>query len=163
MSATPATEAIVNPTLVGVSAGGAAEGARTRSGGRLVKMDVFRVSAKRDTVPTRTRLPWAAAGDAVPEAIVPEAIGATETEPITPRRRRSGPSARKRKEARTTPQVPDRVNEAMGGEPVLVAADEEPLEEPAAAREAYAQEVEDDDRTTTPKVSEWVPPPPSSS
>jgi hypothetical protein len=45
MSATPSTEAIVNPTLVRVNAGGAAEGSWTRSGGRLVKTDVFRVSA----------------------------------------------------------------------------------------------------------------------
>ena len=88
------------------------------------------------------------------EAIVPEAIGATATEPVTPRRRRAGPSARKRKEARTTPQVPDRVHEAMGGGPVPAADDEEPRGEPAAAREDYAQEAEDDDLTTTPAVSE---------
>jgi hypothetical protein len=154
MSATPPTEAIVNPTLVGESAGGAAEGARTRSGRRLVKTDVFKVSANRDAVPTRTRLPRAAAGDVVPDAIVPEVIGATEMEPVTPRRRRLGPSARKRKEARSTPQVLDRVDEAMGIEPAPAADEEEPLEEPATARGAHAQEVEDDDRTPTPEVSE---------
>ena len=152
MSATPPTKAIVNPTLVGVSAGGAAGGARTRSGGGLVQTDAFRVSANRDAAPTRKRLPRAAAGDAAPGAIVPRTTGATETELATPRRRRSGPSARKRKEARATPQVPEGAGEAMGEEPIPAAAEEEPFEEPA--QEANAQEAEDDDRTTTPEVSE---------
>ena len=149
MSAKPPTEAIVNPTLVGVSAGGAAEGTRTRSGRGLVQADLLRVSANQDKVPvpTRKRLPRAAAGDAVPEVIVTEAIGATKTKPATPRRRRSGPSARKRKEARTTPQVPGRIDETMDEVAVPAFADEEPVEDPA-------QDAEDDDRTTTPEVSE---------
>ena len=156
MSATPPTKAIVNPTLVGVSAGGAAEGTRTRSGRGLVQADLLRVSANQDKVPvpTRKRLPRAAAGGAVPEVIVTEAIGATKTKPATPRRRRSGPSARKRKEARTTPQVPGRIDETMDEVTVPAFAVEEPVEDPAAARDALAQDAEDDDRTTTPEVSE---------
>ena len=128
MSAKPPTEAIVNPTLVGVSAGGAAEGTRTRSGRGLVQADLLRVSANQDKVPvpTRKRLPRAAAGDAVAEAIVPEAIGATATEPVTPRRRRAGPSARKRKEARTTPQVPDRWAEGLSRRPTMKSPAESP-------------------------------------
>jgi hypothetical protein len=172
MSATPATEAIVNPTLVGVSAGGAAEGAWTRSGGRLVKTYLFRVSSNRDTVPRRTRLPRTAAGNTVAEAIAHEVISAKATEQATPKRHRAGPSARKRKEVRTTAVVPDRVNEVADGGPAPAACNEELVgevaegrpapaagneelnREPAAVQEDGVYDAGDDVHTTTPEVSE---------
>ena len=153
MSATPSTKAIVNPTLVGVSAGGAAEGSRTRSGGRLAKTDVFRVSSNQDAVPKRTRLPRAAAGDAMTEAIASEAISETASKRVTPKRRRAGPSTRMREEARTTPAVPDRVDEFTDGGPAPAAGNEEPNGEPATVREDDAYDAEDDVHTTTPEVS----------
>ena len=63
MSATPSTEAIVNPTLVGVSAEGAA---RTRSRQRLPKTNVFCVRSN--------ILPQVDAGDDPAKAIVAKVI-----------------------------------------------------------------------------------------
>jgi hypothetical protein len=78
MAATPPKKTIVNPTLVGVDAGGAAGGSRTRSGKGLVETDSFRVSANFDTrVPRRARLPQVAAGDDIASGLPANAINAT--------------------------------------------------------------------------------------
>jgi hypothetical protein len=107
MAATPLKKDIVNPTLVGVGAGGIAEGPRMRAGPRLAKTDGFRVSSNLDArLPQRVKLIRKAAGDDTARDTPAEAITLTATERVTPKRRRAGVSAHKRKEARTTPTVP---------------------------------------------------------
>jgi hypothetical protein len=116
MAATPPKKSIVNPTLVGVDAGGAVGGSQ-KSGKGLVEMDVFRVSSNLDTkVPRWARLPRSAAGDnaimLVPtdDAAAPvptdatDALGRQATTPT--KRRREGPSRCKRKQAREEIEAP---------------------------------------------------------
>lgn len=128
----------MNPTLVGVGAGGAAGESRTRAGPRLARTDAFRVSANLDRVPRR--LTRKAAGRDTTKMMPVEAITAITTERGTPKRRRAGVSARKRKEARTTPTAP----------PVADADPEGVEEDDAAALDDGAS----DPIPTTPEVSD---------
>jgi hypothetical protein len=92
MAPTPPKKTIVNPTLVGVDAGGAAGGSRTRSGKGLVETDSFRVSANFDTrVPRHARLPQVAAGDDIAGGLPANVIDATTLKGLqdpTPAKRR---------------------------------------------------------------------------
>jgi hypothetical protein len=137
MAATPPKKSIVSPTLVGVDAGGAAGGSQ-KSGKGLVEMDVFQVSSNLDTkVPRWARLPQRVAGnDAImlvptDDATAPvptdatDALGRQATTPT--KRRREGPSARKRKQAREEIEAPAPVDddESVDGMVNTVPGDEE--------------------------------------
>jgi hypothetical protein len=111
MAATPPKKTIVNPTLVGVDAGGTAGGSRMRSGKGQVETDSFRVSANFDArVPRRARLPQVAMGDDIAGGLPADMIDMTALkglqDPTPAKRRREGPSACKRKEARAAYEAP---------------------------------------------------------
>ena len=73
-----------------------------------------------------------------------------------PRRLQTGVSARKRKESRTTPVVPLRIEEGTGEGPAPMDVNDETHVEPVAGRAAQdeAGGEDYDVHTTTPEVSE---------
>jgi hypothetical protein len=82
-----------------------------RSGKGLVETDSFRVSVNFDArVPRRARLPRVAAGDDIAGGLPANAINATALkglqDPTPAKRRREGPSKRKRKEVRAAYEAP---------------------------------------------------------
>ena len=141
MAATPPKNTIVNPTLVGVGAGGAAGVSQTRSGKGLARTDGFQVSSNLNVRrPQRVRLPRVAAGDDIAGALPADAINATALKDTASKRRRAGPSARKRKEARTAQEVPAAIDNEV---------------ESANEDANIAPDDDNDAGPTTPEVSDY--------
>ncbi len=122
MAATPPKKTIVNPTLVGVDAGGAARVSR-KSGKGPVVTDGFQVSSNLDArVPQCTRLPRLAAGNNFTAPVPADATDALVLQDATPKRRRAGPSSRKRKQARAANEVSAAVDNNKSVDEVVNAA-----------------------------------------
>ncbi len=123
MATTPPKKPIVNPTLVGVDAGGAAVVSR-KSGKGPVKSDGFRVSSNLNArVLRRTRLPRLAAGDNFTAPVPADATDVLVLQDAMPKRRHAGPSSRKHKQARAANEISaavdndESVNEVVNAAP----------------------------------------------
>jgi hypothetical protein len=85
-----------------------------RSGKGLARTDGFQVSSNLDVRrPQRARLPQVAAGNDIAGAPPANAINATALKDTASKRRRAGPSACKRKEARTAQEVPTAIDDEV--------------------------------------------------
>jgi hypothetical protein len=122
MAATSPKKTIVNPTLVGVDAGGAA-GVSQKSGKGPVETDEFQVSSNLDVrVPRRTRLPQLAVGNNFTAPVLADATDALVLQDAMPKRRCAGPSSRKRKQARAANEVSAAIDNDESVEEVVNAA-----------------------------------------
>jgi hypothetical protein len=159
MAATPPKKTIVNPTLVGVDAGGAA-GVSLKSGKGPVETDGFRVSSNLDArVPRRTRLPRLAAGDDFIAPVPADATDALVLQDAKPKRHRAGPSSRKRKQARAANEVSAAINNDKSVNEVVNAAPDNDgganLLTPEVSNDEGGVEEDDDSRaeSVTPQLN----------
>jgi hypothetical protein len=162
MAATPPRKMIVNPTLAGVDAGGAA-GVSRKSGKGPVKMDGFQVSSNLNArVSRHTRLPRLAVGDNFTAPVPADATDALVLQDAMPKRRRAGPSLLKRKQSRAANEVSAAVNNDKSLDKAVKAAPDNDRGANPLTPEVSNDEggVEEDDNSSAESVTPQLNPTP---
>ncbi len=162
MAATPPKKMIVNPTLVGVDAGGAA-GVSQKSGKGPVETDGFQVSPNLNAgVPQRTRLPRLAAGDNFTAPVPADTTDALMLQDATPKRRCAGPSSCKRKQERAANEVSAAVDNKESVDKVVNATPDDDWGANLSTPEKSDDEggVEEDDDSSAESVTPQLNPKP---